>query len=136
MPQGTDLVAREPQAAAKTILLVEDDTAISTVLGEAIALETPYQAIRATDGRAALELVQHCKPDLLLLDYMLPGMDGIELYDRIQSTQGVAPLPAILITASRHLPHQQIQQRHLITFKKPLDLDMLLATIATLLTSS
>ena len=136
MPQGTELVSREPQAAAKTILLVEDDTDIGSLLVEAIAQETPYRAIRATDGRAALELVQHFKPDLLLLDYGLPGMDGIELYDRLQSNEALTTTPAILITGSRYLPHRQIQQRHLITFEKPFELDVLLATIATFLTSS
>jgi DNA-binding response OmpR family regulator len=134
MPPDTACLSKEPQAAAKTILLVEDDTAIGSFILEAIAQETPYRAIRATDSHTALELVQHFKPDLLLLDYGLPGMNGIELYDRLQSDEALTPLPAILLTANLHLPQQQIHQRHFITFKKPFELDMLLATIETLLT--
>jgi len=132
MPQGTEPLAREAQAATKTILVVEDDLAIASFLVAAIEQETPYRAIMATDSHAALELVRHFIPNLLLLDYRLPGMNGIELYDHLKE---VAPIPAILMTASRQLPQEQIQQRQLITFRKPFELDVFLATIETLLTS-
>jgi len=62
-------------------------------------------------------------------------MNGIELYDRLHIKRELAPIPAILITANRQVPHQQIQQRQLITFMKPFELDSFLATISTLLTS-
>ncbi len=132
MAQGTEPLAREAQEATKTILVVEDDLAIASFLVAAIEQETPYRAIMATDSHAALELVRHFIPNLLLLDYRLPGMNGIELYDRLKE---VAPIPAILMTASRQLPQEQIQQRQLITFRKPFELDVFLATIETLLTS-
>ena len=132
MPQGTEPLAREAQEATKTILVVKDDLAIASFLVAAIEQETPYRAIMATDSHAALELVRHFIPNLLLLDYRLPGMNGIELYDRLKE---VAPIPAILMTASRQLPQEQIQQRQLITFRKPFELDVFLATIETLLTS-
>ena len=132
MPQGREPLAREAQSATKTILVVEDDSSISSFLVEAIEQETPYRAIVASDDHAALELVRHFIPDLLLLDYRLPGMNGIELYDRLKE---VAPIPAILMTASRQLPQQQLHQRQLIAFKKPFELDALLATIETVLAS-
>ena len=65
----------------------------------------------------------------------LPGKNGIELYDRLHLNQALAPIPTVLITADRHLPQQQILQRQLIGFMKPLDLEAFLATIETLLTS-
>ena len=132
MPQDTESLAREAQSATKTILVVEDDLAIVSFLVSAIEQETPYRAVMATDSHAALELVRHFKPDLILLDYGLPDMNGIELYDRLEE---VAPIPAILMTASRQLPQQQLQQRQLISFRKPFELEVFLATIETLLTS-
>ena len=132
MHQGTELLAREAQSATKTILVVEDDMAITSFLVAAIEQETPYRAVVATDSHAALELVQHFLPDLMLLDYRLPGMNGIELYDRLEE---VASIPAILMTASRQLPQEQLQQRQLIAFRKPFELEVFLATIETLLTS-
>ena len=136
MLQDTELLGGESQEPTKTILLVEDDPNISAFLIEAIAQETPYRAIVASDSRAALKLVRHFTPCLFILDYGLPGMNGIELYDRLHINKELAPIPAILITANRHVPQQQIQQRQLITFMKPLELNAFLATIETLLTSS
>jgi DNA-binding response OmpR family regulator len=136
MSQDTEQLSGEAQATTKTILLVEDDPYISSFLVEAIAQETPYRAIVASDGNAALKLVRHFTPCLFILDYGLPGMNGIELYDRLHINLEVAPIPAILITANRHIPQQQIQQRQLITFMKPFELDSFLATIETLLPSS
>src|SRR6266436_7906502 len=135
MPQGREPLAREAQSATKTILVVEDDSSISSFLVEAIEQETPYRAIVASDSNAALKLVRHFTPCLFILDYGLPGMNGIELYDRLHLNHALAPIRAILITANHQLPQQQIQQRQLITFRKPFDLDPFLATIETLLTS-
>ena len=135
MHLDTEPLAGESQAATKTILLVEDDPNVGTFLAESIVMETHYRAIVASDSNAALKLVRHFTPCLFILDYGLPGMNGIELYDRLHINRELAPIPAILITANRHIPQQQIQQRRLITFLKPLDLEVFLATIETFLTS-
>jgi DNA-binding response OmpR family regulator len=136
MPLDRALVSGDSQVTTKTILLVEDDSSISSFLEEAIEQETPYRAIVASDSNAALKLVRHFTPCLFILDYGLPDMNGIELYDRLHLNHALAPIPAILITANRQLPQKQIQQRQLITFRKPFDLDPFLATIETLLTSA
>ncbi len=136
MSQHAEQVSGGLQETTKTILLVEDDPYISSFLVEAIAQETPYRAIVASDSNAALNLVRHFSPSLFVLDYGLPGMNGIELYDRLHRNQELATIPAILITANRHLPQQQIQQRHLTVFMKPFELEAFLATIETFLTSS
>jgi DNA-binding response OmpR family regulator len=136
MSQDAESLAGEAQATSNMILLVEDDPYISAFLVEAIAQETPYRAIVASDSNAALKVVRHFTPCLFVLDYGLPGMNGIELYDRLHINQELAPIPAILITADRSVPQQQLQQRQLITFMKPFELDAFLSTIETLLTSS
>ena len=86
-------------------------------------------------GLGAALLLRHNKPDIFVLDYGLPGMNGIELYDRLHLNQELASIPAILITANRYLPQEQIRQRQLITFMKPFELDSFLDTIETLLTA-
>jgi DNA-binding response OmpR family regulator len=136
MSLDTEQVTGEAQSLHKTILLVEDDPNISSFLVEAIVQDTPYQAIVASDSNTALQVVRYNKPDLFVLDYGLPGMNGIELYDRLHLNQEFAAIPTILITANRHVPQQQIQQRQLIAFMKPFELDSFLATIETLLASS
>jgi len=117
--------------SVKTILVVEDDNDIGSFLVQAISQETHYHAMLVTDGFKALKAIRSIKPSLLILDYQLPAMNGIELYDRIQETKELENLPAILISA--RLPKQEIAQRKIIGMAKPLELDEFLLTIEKLL---
>src|SRR5437016_10084755 len=91
--------AAELYETAKVILIVEDDDGIGTFLVQAISQETPYHPVWVKDGFAALKLIHDLKPDLLLLDYQLPHMDGIDLYDQVRAIQGFEAIPALLMTA-------------------------------------
>ncbi|MFL5703251.1 MAG: response regulator, partial [Ktedonobacteraceae bacterium] len=68
----------EGSPSIKTVLIVEDDQDIGSFILRAILDETSHQAILVTDGQKALETVKSLKPNLLLLDYHLPRMNGIE----------------------------------------------------------
>ncbi len=113
------------------MLIVEDDKSIGFVLAEFISQETPYHALVVTNGPDALQAVRAMRPNLLLLDYRLPGMNGIELYDHLQCVEGREGIPVILMSAS--LPYQEIAQRHIVGMEKPFDLDDLLQTIEQLI---
>lgn len=116
----------------KTILLVEDDENIGEVLVQAITQETPYLAVLVADSEAALDTVQGIKPNLFILDYQLPHLNGIELYDCLHQTAGLEHVPAIMISA--RLPRHELEKRKIIGMNKPLDLDDFLQTIEQLLT--
>ncbi len=116
---------------SKVTLIVEDDASIGEVLVYAISQATPYEAISALDGFEALEIIKGIKPDLFILDYQLPKMNGIELYDLLQAMQGLAHIPTIIMSAN--LPEAAIRQRKLIGIKKPFELDELLDTIEKLI---
>ncbi len=115
----------------KTILLVEDDAIISELLTQMIAQETPYQVFAVPDGLEALKLVENVKPQLFILDYWLPFMQGIEVYDRLHDMQGLEKVPAIMLSVSA--PVSEIKQRHITYIRKPFDLSKLLDTIHRLL---
>ncbi|SRR6266436_1042742 len=118
--------------SVKTILVVEDDTDIGMFLVQAISQETHYQAMLVADGLQALNVVASIKPNLFILDYQLPSMNGIELYDQLQETQELQGTPAILISA--RLPRREIAKRKIVGMTKPLELDDFLQTIERLLT--
>ena len=118
--------------SVKTILVVEDDTDIGMFLVQAISQETHYQAMLVADGLQALNVVASIKPNLFILDYQLPSMNGIELYDQLQETQELQGTPAILISA--RLPRREIARRKIVGMTKPLELDDFLQTIERLLT--
>jgi DNA-binding response OmpR family regulator len=115
----------------KTILVVEDDDSIGSLLVEALSQETAYKALLVTDGFQALKAIRTIKPCLFITDYRLPQMNGIELYDRLCSTNELANTPAIIMSA--YLPEEEIRKRHLISFSKPFELDELLDTVDRLL---
>ena len=115
----------------KTILLVEDDSIISELLIQMITQETHYKVFSVPDGLEALDLVKNIKPQLLILDYWLPFIQGIELYDRLHNTEGLEEVPAIMLSVNA--PVKEINQRHMIYIKKPFDMPKLLDTIHRLI---
>lgn len=115
------------QTSRKTILVVEDDADIGAFIVQALTQETPHHPILVADGKQALEVTRDLIPDLFIIDYLLPHMNGIELYDILQSRQELAAIPTIIISA--HLPRQEIIKRKIIGFKKPFELQELLGII-------
>jgi CheY-like chemotaxis protein len=124
--------SREGRQNHKVILVVEDDHDIGEVLVEAITHESPYQAMLAIDGLDALRIVQGIKPGLFVLDYQLPGMNGIELYDRLHAIETLADVPALMMSA--RLPRQELEKRKIVGMNKPIDLDEFLQILDQLLT--
>lgn len=121
--------SQQQTSTRKTILVVEDDSAIGTFLLEAIEQETPYYPLLVPDAFEALKAIQGIRPNLILLDYYLPRMNGIELYDRLQATPECANIPVILLTTNLDKRLEEIAERNLLGLSKPVDLDDLLDTI-------
>lgn len=119
--------------SVKTILVVEDDADIGTFIVLAISQETKHSTHLVTDGFQALKATYDLKPDLLILDYQLPRMNGIELYDKLQARNELAGIPTIMISA--RLPAQEIARRNITGVKKPFELYELLRTIEEKLAS-
>ena len=122
----------------KMILIVEDDPDIGQYLSLAISHETPYQSLLGTDSVRALEVVKHIRPNLFLLNYRLPSLNGIELYDQLHLTSGLETIPAIIMSAG--LPREQleneIKQRQLIALPNPHNLDDLVQTLEQVFASA
>ena len=79
----------------QTILIVEDEQRLAEILEQYLRREG-YHTERASSGPRALELWRAARPDLMLLDLMLPGMDGLEVARRVRAE---SPLPIIMLTA-------------------------------------
>jgi len=117
----------------KMVLVVEDDVDFGTNLVQVIREETVYHAMHVTDAFEALRVIGHLKCDLFLLDYQLPGIDGIDLYDLLCSTPGYEEVSAIIISASARVPQREMEKRNLVRLNKPFELDVLLHTMQELL---
>src|SRR5439155_20616574 len=67
---------------------------------EAVLVPRGYEVVSAHDGADALELVESEKPDLILLDVVMPGMDGYAVCHRLRENEDTAVLPVIMVTSS------------------------------------
>ena len=82
----------------KTVLIVDDEASIREMI--AVALEmADYQYLEAANAKEAHELAVDRKPDLILLDWMLPGTSGVELARRLKREEITAEIPIIMLTA-------------------------------------
>jgi CheY-like chemotaxis protein len=120
----------------KTVLVVEDDEDIgplimSVLFEEGAHHQPPIQAILAVDSLQALEMMSTITPNLFVLDYYLPRMNGIDLYDRLHAMEGLEQVPAIFMSANP--PIQEIEKRHLTSVRKPFNLDELWSTVSKLI---
>jgi DNA-binding NtrC family response regulator len=115
------------QQLPKTILVIEDDDSIGELLMDTLAQETTYQTLLATDAFQALQMIESVRPCLVITDYRLPRMNGLELYDCFHAKQGLANMPTIIMSA--YLPVDEIKKRNLVSLSKPFELDDLLSTI-------
>jgi len=83
---------------AATVLVVEDEPAIQELIFYNLQ-QAGHQAIRAGTAEDALNIMRHALPDLVLVDWMLPGLSGIELAKRIKSDKRTKAVPIIMLTA-------------------------------------
>ncbi len=100
---------------------------------EAVLVPQGYDVVSATDGERALELVASAKPDLVMLDVVMPQPDGYAVCRRIREDEETAMLPVIMITASTSERTEAIRAGADDLIAKPFDQDELLARVRSLL---
>jgi CheY-like chemotaxis protein/class 3 adenylate cyclase len=114
-------------------ILVVDDVPLNVRLLEAVLVPRGYDVVSATDGARALELVASAKPDLVMLDIVMPELDGYAVCRKIREREVTAMLPVIMITASTSEKTEAIQAGADDLIAKPFDQDELLARVRSLL---
>ncbi|HLZ62789.1 MAG TPA: response regulator [Ktedonosporobacter sp.] len=113
----------------KTILIVDDDQDIGEALQCVLAEETDYRTLWMAESDLVLLSAPHMRPSLILLDYLMPIMDGLHLYDRLQESETMRDVPVVLISAATSLPYEELQQRGIRILRKPFDVNELLEVI-------
>jgi len=115
-------------------LLIVDDVEDNLFLLEAILTEEGYEVDSAKNGKEALAKIEASPPDLVLLDAMMPGMDGYEVTRRIRENKKIPFLPVILITAYENANIPQGLDLGANDFiRKPIDYEELMARIKAFL---
>lgn len=125
----------------QTILLVEDDENIRELLTRYITMETDYEVLSMEGDAEVIERlaeIRAIKPVLFLLDYRLPTMTSLELYDILHKEVELQSVPAIIITAFRlnKKIERKLQERDITKLEKPFDLEDFLCFIEQTLLSN
>ena len=119
---------------SKKILIIEDDPSFSRAINHIIEKEG-YDVVTATNGMTGLRMAKEENPDLLVLDVMLPGLDGFEICNRLRSEPETASLPIIMLSAKGQEADKatglKVGANEYLT--KPVDRVLLLDKIASLL---
>lgn len=118
---------------SKNILIVEDDLDIAENLKALLSLEG-YSSEISKDGLEALNRLRDGspRPSLILLDLMMPVMDGFQFYREQQSDPTIANIPVVVMTAGGNVETKVQKMGIQAYFRKPLDVDKLFATIERL----
>jgi len=116
-----------------SLILVVDDVQQNIQVVGTMLREAGYSIMPATSGAAALQRVQKKLPDLILLDLMMPEMDGLEVCRRLKADPATQPLPIIFLTASNEMSHlvQGLEAGAVDYVTKPFNPPELLARVRT-----
>jgi len=84
----------------KTVMIVDDEKLILEVLGELLE-SNGFNVIKAENGKDALRMLKNMKPDLILLDFFMPGMSGREVCEKIKADKKLKKLKIVFLTVAR-----------------------------------
>jgi CheY-like chemotaxis protein len=113
--------------AAKTVLVVEDEHAIRETLQEALLLEG-YRVVTAVNGKDGLERIREFpRPHVVLLDMIMPVMDGRQFLDELMADSALSPIPVLVVSATADMKSSAGAKAFV---KKPPDLNDLLDLVA------
>jgi DNA-binding response OmpR family regulator len=113
----------------KKVLVVDDERAILTVLRIKLGI-SGYDVVSASDGEEALELIKSTCPDIMLLDVIMPGMDGFQVLEKVRAA---SKLPVIVSSARPENASKALSLGANDFLAKPLDVDEIVKRIEKLL---
>jgi DNA-binding response OmpR family regulator len=117
----------------KVVVIGEDDEPIATLLRDSINDEAGYQAVVVSDGALVIEIVRQVHADLLILDIMMPGLNGFEVYDRVRGDGEIRNMPVLFVSAATNQYDKDFAERNIKdVVSKPFDLNDLLDRVRVL----
>lgn len=126
---------KTPMKTSKTVLTVDDDSSIRLLIRSALRSLKTVKVIEAVDGLAGLEAIQKHQPDLVILDVMMPNLDGIDALKRLRSDPVTAGTPVIMLTGvkdkSKLLP--LLEHNSTDYLAKPFIIEILRQKVASML---
>ncbi len=125
------MAAESPAGGARPTILCIDDDRLVLSMCKTVLEGRGYRVVVATNGQAGLALADKERPALILLDILMPGMDGFEVCRHLKATPLTAPIPVIVLTAVKDaaLNHRAYEVGAMSCLTKPFRFEALLTVI-------
>ncbi len=120
---------------AQPILVVDDDPAILDLIAQ-LLLEEGYEVLAVSNGQTAVDLARKLRPHLILLDLMMPEMNGWQVSTLLKADPQTRAIPILLLSARRDMARTANELGVTAYLEKPFDLDDLLSRVQRILALS
>ena len=112
------------------IVVVDDEPSIRRLVADLLT-EEGHEVLETSNGRAAVDLVRESQPDLILMDIMMPVLNGVDATFEIRQLEGMASVPVVLMSA---IPNNHVRSMdHTAFLPKPFGITQLLSVIHRML---
>jgi CheY-like chemotaxis protein len=112
-----------------TVLIIDDEYLIADILSYALEDEG-YLTVTAGSGQRALDILERERPELIITDYMMPGMNGIELAEAVRQRADMQKTPIILMSGAQAQLGRDRPDLFAQVFEKPFDIDEVVKAVA------
>ena len=119
---------------SRTVLVIDDEHGIRVILKAALEFTTRWKVLLASSGAEGMTVAKAKHPEVILLDVMMPGMDGISLFHKLQAQASTQKIPVIFLTAqAREIERKKLEELGAGVILKPFEPDMIASQIRALL---
>jgi CheY-like chemotaxis protein len=127
LPRVDDSATRRP-LSIKTIVIVDDESGLADILSAAL-LNVGYRVHTAWNGALGLEAIAAHSPDLVILDYTMPVLDGAGVLAAMQANRNLASVPVVMMSAMAEAIVRQRCAGFAAFVRKPFELDVMLGEV-------
>jgi DNA-binding response OmpR family regulator len=114
-----------------TVLICDDEPSLRELIR--ISLDGPYQIVEADDGEMSLELARRVRPDVVILDMMMPRLSGLEVLTSLRSDEELADTPVIVLTAQPAAREEALREGADVVMVKPFEPEQISAVVEEVL---
>jgi DNA-binding response OmpR family regulator len=114
-----------------TVLICDDEPSLRELIR--ISLDGPYSFAEADDGEKSLEIARRLRPDVIILDMMMPRLSGLEVLSEIRGDRGLAETPVIVLTAQPSTKEEALRSGADIVMVKPFEPEQITAAVEEVL---
>lgn len=114
-----------------TVLICDDEPSLRELIR--VSLDGPYSFAEADDGEKSLEIARRLRPDVIILDMMMPRLSGLEVLSEIRGDRGLSETPVIVLTAQPSTKEEALRSGADIVMVKPFEPEQITAAVEEVL---